>query len=652
VWRTARAGLALLGWIALVVWLTWPLASVAATHGPIGPGTDSFYSMWALAWQVHALATAPARFFDANIYHPVATTLAYGPTGTGALVLFGPVFAASRNPILAANVLFLGGSALTAWTIGLVTSRWTRSAAAGLVAGATYLATPWVLRDWVPRCTHFAMLMWVPLIIERASRPSLRWRDALALAVMVALQAAVEIVYIAPAVLIPLALVMLARLGRRTTRRCGLRLGMALVAAALAVSPLIAAHAAVRQANPQLSRQTTWRARGTPAARPAPQALWSLFGWEREAATNLTAPPPMALPPLAFGLIACGVVRRQLRRRRDLEAPPGRAWRHAAFWTATAIVLAALPFWVLLLGTTIDLPRLWLWETLPVLRVLRVPSRLGVVGLVGLCLLAGLAFGEIAGWALRRWRGHPWSRALGAALAALVVVALFDEVRRGWGYPPGFAARPRLSRYPVYKMWATTVPYGDILTKRGGALLEMSSAVFASPTSRPEWESVAMIRSIGHWRPLLNGYSSYWPRQYKRSLLLARRLPEDLGALATLRDETGLELILVWPKQLPARKRHAWAALVRSGGNAAFALVGSEEQGAFLFRVVDSRASPSPTGGERISSPASPTGRRADPRPQDGSRVRARRSAAHEPGAQPSTRTRRCANRQAPSRHT
>src|SRR5262249_33910532 len=144
------SGGALLGWVAVVTWLTWPLASIATTSVPRAT-SDALYSIWALAWQCHALATNPARYFDANIYHPAPNALADGPMATGALALFGPVFAVSRNPAMAVDALFIGGSALTAWTIGLVTTRWTRSATAGAIAGSTYLATPWVLYEWVPK---------------------------------------------------------------------------------------------------------------------------------------------------------------------------------------------------------------------------------------------------------------------------------------------------------------------------------------------------------------------------------------------------------------------------------------------------------------------------------------------------------------------
>ena len=74
----------------------------------------------------------------------------------------------------------------------------------------------------------------------------------------------------------------------------------------------------------------------------------------------------------------------------------------------------------------------------------------------------------------------------------------------------------------------------------------------------------AMYRSIFHWRPLLNGYASYWPEGFPERMALARRLP-DADALATLRAETGLELILVhadWGEP----KRAAWLELAARGG--------------------------------------------------------------------------------------
>jgi hypothetical protein len=433
---------------------------------------------------------------------------------------------------------------------------------------------------------HFAILMWIPLIVDRAARPLRRGRDVLVLATMVALQAAVEVVYVAPAVFFPLAVMAVVRLARRATRFAGLRLGAALLLAAIAVSPLLAAHASVRRTNPGLVRQTAWRL-DRPVVHRDPLVLpWGLFGWWKRAGGPLDAPPPMAIPPLAFGLIACGVLARTLPRRRGGGGRRARAWRHAAFWTLAGVALA-LPAEGQVLGTRVELPYAWLRDVLPVAGVLRVPMRLGVVGLVGLCLLTGLAFAEVvARPARRRWPSGPAAHVASGTLAAVMGLALLAQPRAGVGYPPGFVA-PRTPRpYPL-RAAPPEAPYAATLRAGDGPLLEVERGVFLAPQWRPLSESLAMMRSTGHWRPLLNGYSSYWPEPYPRTMAAAARLPEDLAALATLRRDAGVELVLVWPRELPPARRAAWEALARAHGSHALALVATGEQGALLFRVGD-----------------------------------------------------------------
>src|SRR5262249_7872341 len=79
-----RAVAALAASAAVLVWETWPLAAKATTHfantGTICR-TDIPYITWILAWQSHALATAPATVLDTNIYWPARRTLFYGDPG-------------------------------------------------------------------------------------------------------------------------------------------------------------------------------------------------------------------------------------------------------------------------------------------------------------------------------------------------------------------------------------------------------------------------------------------------------------------------------------------------------------------------------------------------------------------------------------------
>src|SRR5262245_59020352 len=139
-------------WVAAVLWLTWPLAEHLGTHLPATRATwqfDGLYGAWALAHETRALLGHPTTLAEAGIFHPARHALFYGPTALGALPFFAPVFLATGNPALALNVVFLGGLALTAWTLHLVVQRWSGSALAGAVAGATWLATPYVNWIWI-----------------------------------------------------------------------------------------------------------------------------------------------------------------------------------------------------------------------------------------------------------------------------------------------------------------------------------------------------------------------------------------------------------------------------------------------------------------------------------------------------------------------
>src|SRR2546429_26029 len=109
-----------------VVWLTWPLAAHLRTHLPsteVACSFDTLLIAWVLAWQTHALATAPLHFAQANIYHPARHALFYCEAGVGALPYYAPAFLLTGSPALALNVTLLGGVALTAWALHLVVRR-------------------------------------------------------------------------------------------------------------------------------------------------------------------------------------------------------------------------------------------------------------------------------------------------------------------------------------------------------------------------------------------------------------------------------------------------------------------------------------------------------------------------------------------------
>jgi hypothetical protein len=85
-----------------------------------------------------------------------------------------------------------------------------------------------------------------------------------------------------------------------------------------------------------------------------------------------------------------------------------------------------------------------------------------------------------------------------------------------------------------------------------------------------------MYRSVHHWRPLLNGYGSYWPRGFPAIMETARRVP-DRDALARLRRETGLRTVLVDRRHLRPEDRRQWDRVLRAPAHSGLRLVAADD---------------------------------------------------------------------------
>jgi len=547
----------------LAAWLTWPLVAHLDTDLPATVPAcrfDTLYSAWILAWQTAAWL-AGRRVADANIYVPAANTLFYGSPGYGALPWFAPVFALTQNPALALNCLFLVGVTATASAAHAVVQVWTGSFAAGAVAGATLLANRWLLWDIGPTAPRLVILGWLPFCIAATVQPRSGIRAACVVAVLVALQGLSDPVYLAPAVIAPLAALALLRSLRPPTRPAGLSLLGALALASLVLATLHWPLLAMRVRHPELSRQSFW-------AVDAPPPI--------ELPAGLMAPlSPVAVPTVILALIAFGTLARLLGPKRSGPDDTG-AWQHAVWWIVAGVALSLLGN--IRLGNEASAPLLG--------GVLRAPQRLGVVALVGLAILAGLAMAEarriVVGRCTPR-RARPFVVAL---LAGAVIGVSCLQYRTGVGQPRAYGgALPE--RYPLARAISGISPVVEELRAGDGPLFE-GPVLPLSPTA-PEVHARAMYRSIFHWRPLVNGYNSYWPASFPRHMALAARLPAA-DALAALRRETGLRWVLidleapVEGRQLLGAARRRWAALAAAGGSEHLRLVRQDGPLA-LFRV-------------------------------------------------------------------
>jgi hypothetical protein len=526
---------------AVVVWLTWPLATHLRTHLPdtwIACRFDLLQMTWALAYQTHALLTAPTTLADANIYHPAPHALFYGDPGFGALPWFLPTFVATGNPALASNLLFLGSIALTAWALHVVVARFTDSTAGGVVAAWTFLTTRWVLWTWGPAVPNYAVLVYLPFVIWLTATPRTDRRSLTALLALVILQGLTTIYVLVP-MLLWLGLVAAARTARATTRRAGLGLGAVVASAAVVLAVANVGFWIVRRENPSIITQSPWYT--------TEQRSWTALPW------GLLGPGgPTGVPLVVCVVIAAGAASALLRERGARRSP---AWTHATFWTVLGVWLSLTPT-VRWFDRPVTLSPFVLSSWLAVLRK---PDRLGVVALLGLALLAGTAFAECA----RRVHARLGAWAPGALLLP-VVFAMYFQYTRGTGTPAALGVAPLPAAYPIVA--TPTLPLRDALEQSRGPLLELPSTWKLAGHQRPlqTANASAMYRSIFHHHPILNGYDGYWPAGFPERMALADTLP-DANALARLRADTGLALILVHADEIGSFERGMCLEYARAG---------------------------------------------------------------------------------------
>jgi len=145
----ADSAKAALGYAALAVALTWPLAR-GLTHDLPGDFGDPLLNCWILAWDasrfLRTLAGHPsalAGYWNANIFHPHPLALAYSDHLTPQAIQILPVYALTHNPVLCYNLLFLSTFVLSGLGMYLLARELTGNRAAAFVAGLAFAFAPY-----------------------------------------------------------------------------------------------------------------------------------------------------------------------------------------------------------------------------------------------------------------------------------------------------------------------------------------------------------------------------------------------------------------------------------------------------------------------------------------------------------------------------
>jgi hypothetical protein len=524
-------------WLGLVAVYTWPLARDPAHLWP--DNHDPRLFTWVMLTIFRNLTTQPTALFHGNTFYPVGQSLTFAEPLLTPALMAGPLHGLTGNPVLAYNLTLLAFWALSGWAMHAVAFRLTRSHLAAFVAAAVFTLAPYRTQLFLEFQMQIAF--GIPLGVYTFVRflETQRRRDLVAFLAVFWLQA-IAVWYYAIALALGLAVVAVQyvalRWGEWRPRALGEAAagGLVLAGAVLPVAwPFFVTRRelgyerGLREVGERaaevltyLELQPNWLYHARPAgyifetsnfpgvvalALAAVGLAWlagrqlpagAIERWLARAAwlgagvavlalavrrgVPFTAP---AVAALGLGL-ARHAVEGARRWRLGLTARElgPREWSMLLLGFAAVAFLLSLGPVVRVAGQVVDTGLYaWLYPYLVPLRAIRAVTRIGVLVLFVVALLAALGAAWLSARLPRAGRG----------LVAVAAVLLLLES----------------ATFPLpYESVALARPVDAFL---GG--IEPEAVVLEWPVGVPVSDSDAMFRSVSHGRRVVNGYSGFVP---------------------------------------------------------------------------------------------------------------------------------------------
>ena len=525
-----------------------------------------------------------ATFFDANIFHPAPLTLAYSEHLFAQAVQIFPIYLVTGNPILSYNLLFLSTFVLSGLGTFLLVRELTGNPAAAFVAGLIFAFVPYRL----PQSSHLQVLssQWMPFALYGLTRfaSTRRIRPlAGAGAALVAqnLSSGYYLLFFTPFAA-AYAVWELWRRDRWRDARAWLALSIAGVLVLAVTFPFLLPYAELRaltgaaRSLPEItsfsadvysygtafSEQRIWGERlrafpkpegelfpgfvplllalagalcagaawrgasDVPASRAPGWLTWLLGATAIGHAAGAAVMVALRRVTLDMGLfvLRIGNINRLLLRAAValallLAVSPAARARLGSFFRGRGFFVVALlgALWLSLgpnpqsLGRALEIaaPYGWLVEHVPGFDGVRVPARFAMVAALMLAVLAGYGAQLVV--------QLPWGRHVLVVLGALFLVEATHvpfplnatSPVRGFNAPEPRVYRP--ARAPAIYHEVATLPADAVIAEL--------------PIGEPDFDLRAMYYSIVHWRPVLNGYSGFYPPHYGRLSFALSEIP-------------------------------------------------------------------------------------------------------------------------------
>jgi hypothetical protein len=573
----AEPGAVAAGALGLAVLLTSPLAFTLGRVARVDSG-DGQFAIWNVAWVARTIVADPGQLYDANIFYPVRNALAFSEANLGAGLLAVPAYWLTRDAIIAHTVVVILSFALAA-AVTYALARYLRAdRPAAAVAAISFAFAPFV----VSHLAHIQLLMTFGLPLELlalhrfADRPTPGRAAVLGMAIaLTALFCAYYGVFGGLAVGLGVLYYAWTRDLWPRWQYWTLAIGAAALAAALVwpfFSPYleIQAEGFGRSLDESRRYSANLASYGTSGLRIHAWLLPAAAGWKEVLFPGVVAP----------GFAAAGL---WLARRRSPETEPTER-ETARFYG----LLGILSIWTSF-GPQAGLYRI-LYEAVPVFGFLRAPSRIGILVMLAIAMLAALGTSRLIRRTPPAWRVR--------AAAALVTLAVADR----WTVPVRW---PRVGAFPPAYELLARLPKGAV-----------AEFPFFADSFELHHHSRYMLYSTVHWQPLVNGYSDHWPRGFRADASALKSFP-SAEALATL-DRLGVRYLVFHLTRFPPEHRQQITRALARLRNAGRARPLLWQDAVWLYELVPARRALSLSQGRRSAveglAPAQKVGRSAGQR--------------------------------------
>jgi hypothetical protein len=485
--------------------MTWPqavnLGTRAADH------QDVYFNMWRFGWTAHALATAPQRVLDGNIFYPERRTLTFSDAMPVESVVAAPMLWAGVRPVLVHNLMLLAGIVLSGAGMFVLARRLTGSMGAGLTAGVVFAFAPYRFEHYMHM--ELQWTVWTPWAFWALDRMFAegRRRDGALVGLFIALQFMSSIYYGAfLATLLGLvSIVLLIGVRGAALKQRVVALALGAVVCLGLVSPYALQYAITKSRTGGRPAEQVLMFSAKPSSYTVATETNLLYGERARARGRAERRLFPGLLPLLLAVVGL------LLRGPSRQAIAYLAALAAAFEMSLGMYGFSYPI---------------LYHHMPLFEGLRAPARLGVYVLFFLALLA--AYGQSAlEQAFSEGRTSGFRRGATAVLAFVICAGLLLEY---WVAPLRLIPFPNVAP-PLYA-WLARQPRGVV------AELPIAPAHML-PGDDPRYAYLSTF----HWMPSINGYSGYYPPSYLDRVHRLQAFPT--GPTTELLRRAGVQYVIV-----------------------------------------------------------------------------------------------------------